>query len=116
MEKKEKYYSQIIDLYNRKLSLSVGNELTNLTFKFGDKSKIEEQVRQKHIKELDSKDKYILKCPSCIDGTVEIIKSEFGEYTETKHTKKCNRCNGTRLIAVLEDDLHRYISVVKGIK
>ena len=115
MEDYKRYSEQIKALYDRKISLSVHQELMEMTFKYSDKSKIENKIRNNHLLELESKNKYILQCPSCLDGTVTKENDNRFESVNTYSTIQCNRCKGTNLIAVLEDDLHRYIKLVKGI-
>lgn len=108
------YEEQIEMLYSRKLSLSVYQELSEMTFKYSDRSKIEDEIRRSHLSILESKNKYILKCPNCLDGIVEKEDDNSFESVNSYSIIKCNRCKGTRKIAVLEEDLDRYIIKIKG--
>lgn len=114
----EKYSKQILDLYNRKLSLSVNQELMNMTFKYSDKSKIEDEIKNKHLSELQSKNKYIVKCPHCLDGKIpkrEQDDNSFGVCLGWEITG-CRYCKGIGNIAILEEDLPLYTTFIKGIK
>ena len=115
MKDYERYSEQIKALYNRKLSLSVNQELMEMTFKYSDKSKIENQIKNRQLLELESKVKYILKCPNCLDGTVKKENDNRFESVNSYSIIKCNRCNGTKQIAVLEEDLSRYITRIEGL-
>ena len=112
----EKYSKQIEDLYNRKLRLSVNKELMEMTFKYSEKSKIENEIKNNHFLELESKNKYILKCPSCLDGKnpqKEDTDNAFGVMPRIELIK-CKRCHGSGNIAILEEDLPRYVLCIQG--
>lgn len=117
MNQYERYSEQIKDLYSRKLSLSVNQELMEMTFKYSDKSKIENEIRNKHLLELEAKNKYILKCPNCLDGKKpqrEDTDNAFGVYPSWEFIK-CKTCKGTGKIAILEEDLSRYATKIDGL-
>lgn len=112
----EKYSKQIEDLYNRKLRLSVNKELMERTFKYSEKSKIENEIKNEHFLELESKNKYILKCPNCLDGKnpqKEDTDNAFGVMPRIELVK-CKLCHGSGNIAILEEDLPRYVLCIQG--
>lgn len=114
----EKYSKQILNLYNRKLSLSVNKELINMTFKYSEKSKIENEIRTNHLQVLESKNKYILKCPNCLDGKIpkrEQDNNAFGVCLGWEIIE-CRYCKGIGNIAILEEDLPLYTTFIEGIK
>ena len=112
----EIYSEQIKALYNRKLSLSVHKELMEMTFKYSEKNKIEDEIKNKHLLELESKNKYIIKCSNCIDGKIpqkEDTDNAFGIMPRIELIK-CKRCYGSGKIAILEEELPRYTTFIKG--
>ena len=112
----ERYSEQIKALYNRKLSLSVNKELIEMTFKYSEKNKIENEIKNKHLLELESKNKYIIKCSNCIDGKIpqkEDTDNAFGVIPRIELIK-CKRCYGSGKIAILEEELPRYATFIKG--
>lgn len=116
MNQYEKYSKQIKDLYDRKLKWSVNQELMDTTFKYSDKSKIESEIRNNHLSVLEFKNKYILKCPNCLNGKIpkrEDDENAFGVYLGWELIE-CKYCKGIGNIAILEEELPLYATFIKG--
>lgn len=112
----EIYSEQIKALYNRKLSLSVNKELMEMTFKYSEKNKIEDEIKNKHLLELESKNKYIIKCSNCIDGKIPQKPDTDNACGVLRGYEliKGKRCYGSGKIAILEEELPLYTTFIKG--
>ena len=118
MSQYEKYSEQIKDLYDRKIRWSVNQELMNTTFKYSDKNKIENEIKNKHLQVLESKNKYILKCPNCLNGKIHKREEDYNSFGVCLGWEiiECKYCKGVGNIAILEEDLPLYTTFIKGIK